>query len=93
MFYIIGIYEKRDFVEGDMSCVLEILFTLMERMNFGQGQVVNIFMVDGAVYLSNFILKMKQRGLWNASHGENLVDFEAPFYNVYQTKDSISMIV
>lgn len=44
-------------------------------------------MMDGALYISTFILRMKTQGLWNAPRGENLLDGGAPFYRLYTTKD------
>jgi alpha-methylacyl-CoA racemase len=82
-----------DFAGGGMLCAMGILIALYERQLSGKGQVVDAAMVDGASYLSTFVIKMRQKGLWNASRGENALDTGAPYYEVYKTKDDKYMSV
>ncbi|KAI8815237.1 C1q and tumor necrosis factor-related protein 3 [Cladochytrium replicatum] len=82
-----------DFAGGGMLCVVGILLALVERTRSGRGQVVDAAMVDGAAYLSTFILKMMETPLWNNPRGENVLDSGAPFYEVYETKDGKYMSV
>nr|KAJ3417926.1 hypothetical protein HK105_000583 [Polyrhizophydium stewartii] len=97
-----------DFAGGGMLCVVGILIALFERQKSGKGQVVDAAMVpidhcsltqfhgaqvDGATYLSSFIFRMRQKGMWNAPRGENLLDSGAPFYDVYETSDGKFMAV
>ncbi|KAJ3417191.1 hypothetical protein HDV05_006397 [Chytridiales sp. JEL 0842] len=82
-----------DFAGGGMLCAMGILIALIERQKSGKGQVVDAAMIDGASYLSTFIVKMKQRGLWNEPRGRNALDTGAPYYEVYKTKDGKFMSV
>ncbi|KAJ3131663.1 hypothetical protein HK101_004688 [Irineochytrium annulatum] len=82
-----------DFAGGGMLCVMGILLALFERNKSGLGQVIDSAMVDGASYLSTFIMKMRQRGVWNAPRGENMLDTGAHFYETYRTKDGKFMSV
>ena len=76
-----------DFVGGSLFCVLGILSALIARQGTGRGQVVDASMVDGAAYLSTFLLTTQSLGLWSGGRGNNLLDGAAPFYSVYHTRD------
>ncbi len=82
-----------DFAGGSLFCVLGILLALLERVRSDKGQIVDASMVDGASYLSSFVFKMRQMGLWNQARGENMLDSGAPFYDTYETKDGKFMAV
>ncbi|KAJ3332069.1 hypothetical protein HDU76_001404 [Blyttiomyces sp. JEL0837] len=82
-----------DFAGGGMLCAMGILIALYERQKSGLGQVIDSAMIDGASYLSSFIVKMKQNGVWNEPRGENLLDSGAHFYETYKTKDGKYMAV
>ncbi|KAJ3121851.1 hypothetical protein HK100_012212 [Physocladia obscura] len=82
-----------DFSGGGMICVLGILMALIEREKSGQGQVIDAAMIDGAAYLSTFVVKMNQSNLWNDSRGKNLLDTGAHFYETYKTKDGKFMAI
>jgi alpha-methylacyl-CoA racemase len=76
-----------DFAGGGMLCALGILLALLERSGSGRGQIVDAAMVDGAAYLSTFVYKFRNAGMWRDERGTNLLDSGAPFYDTYQTKD------
>lgn len=82
-----------DFAGGSLMCVIGILIALIERTKSGKGQIVDAAMVDGVSYLSSMVFKMREKGLWNSSRGENVLDSGAPFYDVYKTKDELYMAV
>jgi alpha-methylacyl-CoA racemase len=82
-----------DFAGGGMLCALGIALALLERARSGQGQVVDAAMVDGAAYLSTFVYKFRNAGMWRDERGTNLLDGGAPFYDTYRTKDGQYMSV
>ena len=43
--------------------------------------------VNGVAYLSSFVHKTLELGLWSGVRGTNLLDTGAPFYDTYQTSD------
>ncbi|KAI8913627.1 alpha-methylacyl-CoA racemase-like protein [Gorgonomyces haynaldii] len=82
-----------DFAGGSCFAVIGILLALLERHKSGKGQIIDANMAHGVAYLSSFIFKMRQEGLWNAGRGKNLLDTGAPFYDTYETKDGKWMSV
>jgi alpha-methylacyl-CoA racemase len=82
-----------DFAGGGMLCALGIALALLERVHSGKGQVVDAAMVDGAAYLSAFIYKFRNAGMWRDERGTNMLDGGAPFYDTYRTKDGAYMSV
>jgi alpha-methylacyl-CoA racemase len=82
-----------DFAGGGMLCALGITLALLERGHSNRGQVVDAAMVDGAAYLSTFIYKFRNAGMWRDERGTNMLDGGAPFYDTYRTKDGQFMSV
>ncbi|XP_077672855.1 alpha-methylacyl-CoA racemase isoform X2 [Eretmochelys imbricata] len=82
-----------DFAGGGVMCAMGIIMALYERTKSGKGQVVDASMVEGAAYLSSFLWKSQNLGLWNRLRGENLLDSGAPFYETYKTLDGKFMAV
>ena len=82
-----------DFAGGGMLCALGILLALLERAGSGKGQIVDAAMVDGAAYLSTFVYKFRNAGMWREERGTNMLDSGAPFYDTYRTKDGRYMSV
>ncbi|XP_053155370.1 alpha-methylacyl-CoA racemase isoform X1 [Hemicordylus capensis] len=82
-----------DFAGGGVLCALGIVMALHERTKSGKGQVIDASMVEGIAYLSSFLWKSQNMGLWNRPRGENLLDSGAPFYETYKTSDGKFMAV
>ncbi|KAJ6656133.1 hypothetical protein lerEdw1_004184 [Lerista edwardsae] len=82
-----------DFAGGGVMCAMGIIMALYERTKSGKGQVIDASMVEGAAYLSSFLWKSQNLGLWNRPRGENLLDCGAPFYETYKTADEKFMAV
>ncbi|XP_039698645.1 alpha-methylacyl-CoA racemase isoform X1 [Pteropus medius] len=78
---------------GGLMCALGILMALFERTRSGKGQIIDASMVEGAAYLSSFLWKTENKGLWKQPRGENLIDGGAPFYTTYRTADGEFMAV
>ncbi|NXS55153.1 AMACR racemase, partial [Brachypteracias leptosomus] len=82
-----------DFAGGGAMCALGIVLSLYERTRSGKGQVIDASMVEGVAYLSSFLWKSQNSGLWSRPRGENLLDSGAPFYETYKTSDGKYMAV
>ncbi|OWK58756.1 alpha-methylacyl-CoA racemase [Lonchura striata] len=82
-----------DFAGGGVMCALGIVIALFERARSGRGQVIDASMVEGVAYLSSFLWKSQNLGLWSQPRGENLLDSGAPFYEIYRTSDGKFMAV
>ncbi|NXY17452.1 AMACR racemase, partial [Atrichornis clamosus] len=76
-----------DFAGGGVMCAMGIVIALYERATSGRGQIIDASMVEGVAYLSSFLWKSKNLGLWSRPRGENLLDSGAPFYEIYRTSD------
>ncbi|VFV27954.1 alpha-methylacyl-racemase [Lynx pardinus] len=82
-----------DFGGGGLICTLGILLALFQRTCSGKGQVIDASMVEGTAYLSSFLWKSQQVGLWERPRGQNMLDGGAPFYTTYRTADGGFMAV
>lgn len=82
-----------DFGGGGLICTLGILLALFQRTRSGKGQVIDASMVEGTAYLSSFLWKSQQVGLWERPRGQNMLDGGAPFYTTYKTADGGFMAV
>ncbi|XP_029860248.1 alpha-methylacyl-CoA racemase isoform X2 [Aquila chrysaetos chrysaetos] len=82
-----------DFAGGGVLCAMGIVTALYERTKSGKGQIIDASMVEGVAYLSSFLWKSQNLGLWNRPRGENLLDSGAPFYETYKTSDGKFMAV
>jgi alpha-methylacyl-CoA racemase len=77
-----------DFGGGGMLLAYGMLAGLMHAMRSGEGQVVDVAMVDGTATLMTMIHAFRAMGLHDEnSRGANLLDTGAPFYDVYETAD------
>ena len=77
-----------DFGGGGMLLVTGILAALLEASKSGQGQVVDVAMVDGTAQLMWMMQGFQQLGAWNAEEREaNLLDGAAHFYDTYECAD------
>jgi alpha-methylacyl-CoA racemase len=76
-----------DFGGGSMFCVTGILAALWERERSGEGQVVDVAMVDGASVLLQMTWSLLGAGAWRDEPASNLLDTGAPFYDTYECSD------
>jgi alpha-methylacyl-CoA racemase len=76
-----------DFGGGGMLLAIGILAALLERQASGQGQVIDVAMVDGSALLTAIFHGLRASGTWRDERGTNLIDGGAPFYDTYQTAD------
>lgn len=73
---------------GGMLLVNGILAALLEVGSSGQGQVIDVAMVDGAAQLMWMFHSFHAMGAWNADRrGSNLLDGGAHFYGTYECAD------
>ena len=77
-----------DFGGGSTYLAFGILCALFEARNSGKGQVVDAAMVDGATSLMGMVYGLHASGYWTDERGSNRLDSGAPWYEVYQTRDS-----
>ncbi|XP_055410660.1 alpha-methylacyl-CoA racemase isoform X2 [Bubalus kerabau] len=82
-----------DFSGGGLMCTMGIIMALFERTRSGKGQVIDASMVEGTAYLSSFLWKTQEIGLWEQPRGQNILDGGAPFYTTYRTADGGFMAV
>ncbi len=73
---------------GGMLLVNGVLAALLETNNSGQGQVIDVAMVDGAAQLMWMFHGFDAVGAWDASQREsNMLDGGAHFYDTYECAD------
>lgn len=73
---------------GGMLLVNGVLAALLETANSGQGQVIDVAMVDGAAQLMWMFHSFEAIGLWDATQREaNMLDGGAHFYDTYECAD------
>lgn len=77
-----------DYGGGGMLLYNGILTALYERHTSGEGQVIDVAMIDGAALLMTGIWNRAASGTWRDDPGTNTIDTGAPFYNVYRTADA-----
>ena len=77
-----------DFGGGGMLLVTGVMGGLLEAAKSGQGQVIDVAMVDGTAQLMWMMQGFQQVGAWNAEEREaNLLDGAAHFYDTYECAD------
>ena len=76
-----------NFGGGGMFLAMGVLAALQERQRSGEGQVLDVAMVDGISVLMTQLAGWMQMGQWNAGRGGNLLDGSAYFYRCYETAD------
>ncbi|MFL6090172.1 MAG: CaiB/BaiF CoA transferase family protein [Aeromicrobium sp.] len=83
-----------DYAGGSMFLVMGVLAALYEREQSGQGQIVDAAMVEGVSVLSTMFTALTAMGMWDPTRrGANPLDSGAPWYDVYECKDSKYMSV
>ncbi|EED34891.1 alpha-methylacyl-CoA racemase [Luminiphilus syltensis NOR5-1B] len=73
---------------GGMLLVNGVLAALLEAQGSGEGQVLDVAMIDGTAQLMWMTQGMQQIGAWDdTERGVNLLDGCAHFYDTYETAD------
>jgi alpha-methylacyl-CoA racemase len=76
-----------DFGGGGTFLAIGVLAALLERGRSGEGQVIDVAMVDGAASQTAFLHGLLALGAWSTERGANLLDGGAPFYDTYRCAD------
>ncbi len=76
-----------DFGGGSLFLVFGVVAAVLSARSTGEGQVVDVAMVDGSASLMTLSHSLMNAGFWHEERGSNLLDTGAPFYEVYETKD------
>jgi alpha-methylacyl-CoA racemase len=82
-----------DFGGGAMYCVTGVLAALLERHRSGQGQVIDVAMVDGVSSLLAMAHSQRAAGMMSDDRGSNLLDGGTPYYDTYRCSDGEYMAV
>lgn len=72
---------------GALYLVVGLLSAVMEVRRSGQGQTVDVAMIDGVTHLMSAFQAFRQQGSWTERRTDNIVDGGAPFYRTYGTSD------
>jgi alpha-methylacyl-CoA racemase len=73
---------------GALYLVVGVLSAVMEARQSGQGQTVDVAMIDGVTHLMSAFQAFRQQGSWTERRADNIVDGGAPFYRTYATRDA-----
>jgi len=76
-----------DFGGGGMLLAFGVCAALVELARSGQGQVIDVAMVDGAASLMTMTWAFKHMDMWGEERGTNMLDTGAHFYDTYETAD------
>ena len=76
-----------DFGGGALYMAVGVLAALHARQQTGEGQVIDVAMVDGALSLMTAFYGGYASGRLSLHRGTNVVDGGAPYYDVYQCAD------
>lgn len=76
-----------DYGGGGMFLALGLVAALLESARSGEGQVVDVAMVDGAATLMTMFHALTAMGVWNPERGTNMLDTGAHYYDVYECAD------
>lgn len=84
-----------DFGGGGMFLAFGVVSAMLECSRSGQGQVVDVSMVEGSAALMGMMYSFLNNGTfgWRDERGVNLLDTGAHFYEVYETSDGGYMSV
>lgn len=77
-----------DFGGGGMYLAFGIVCAVWEARRTGRGQVVDAAMVHGTTHLASFIYGRMAQSNWTDERESNMLDGGAPFYRIYETRDS-----
>jgi alpha-methylacyl-CoA racemase len=76
-----------DYGGGGMLLAVGLLSGILEARQSGEGQVLDVAMVDGAATMMAPYYGMVHAGMWRDHRGDNILDGAAHFYGVYRTAD------
>jgi alpha-methylacyl-CoA racemase len=82
-----------DYGGGAMLLAVGLLSAILEARQSGQGQVLDVAMVDGVAALLAPYFGMLSAGTWRDRRQDNLLDGAAHFYGTYATADGGHMAV
>lgn len=82
-----------DFGGGGMLLALGVMAALWSAQRDGQGEVVDVSMVDGSALLMTMTWALRAFGLWRDERGTNIFDTGAPFYDAYECADGRAIAV
>ena len=72
---------------GALYLVVGLLAAALEARQSGQGQVLDVAMIDGVTHLMSAFQAFRQQGTWTDRRADNIVDGGAPYYGSYETRD------
>ena len=72
---------------GAMFLAVGVLAAILEARGSGQGQTVDVSMVEGSAYLAMGVFGMQAAGTWVEKRVSNFLDGGAHFYRCYRTRD------
>ncbi len=76
-----------DYGGGGMLLAVGLLSGILEARQSGEGQVLDVAMVDGAATMMAPYYGMVHADMWRDHRGDNILDGAAHFYGVYRTAD------
>ena len=76
-----------DYAGGSLQLVIGVLAALVRRTTTGQGEVIDVAIVDGVPVLMELVYALDAVGLWSTSREANLLDGGVPFYRTYACAD------
>jgi len=76
-----------DFGGGGLLLALSVVSAILHAKLSGQGQTVDVSMVEGSALLMHSAYAFLHQGVWEDQRGSNLLDGAAHFYDTYITKD------
>ncbi|MEK9660608.1 MAG: CaiB/BaiF CoA-transferase family protein, partial [Alphaproteobacteria bacterium] len=76
-----------DYGGGALYLAFGVMAALWEVQRSGQGQVIDVGMVDGAASLMTPIYGLHASGFWKDSRATNILDGAAPFYGAFECAD------
>ena len=81
-------YQIGDIVGGSLMAVMGILAALLSQRNTGNGQYVDVSMLDGVLAHTAILLSTYQTLGHLLPRGGDLLSGMMPFYRLYKTQDS-----
>jgi len=76
-----------DFGGGGMLLAVGVMAALWSAARTGEGDVIDVAMVDGSALLMTMTWAFRHLGVWRDERGTNLLDTGAPFYDTYECAD------